>query len=117
MSVLEYASKFMELSHFAAAFVADEKLKMNLFKAVLNPNLEERMSVSQYVCYKDLYDTAANMKRAMKENSIYFSEQRGNKRKGDQRENFYSQANTRGIVGASTTIAYMAPSKPTIYLE
>jgi len=29
MSVLEYASKFMELSHFAPAFVADEILKMN----------------------------------------------------------------------------------------
>ena len=29
MSVLEYASKFMELSCFAPVFIADERLKMN----------------------------------------------------------------------------------------
>jgi len=31
MSALEYASKFIELSHFALAFVANERLKMNCF--------------------------------------------------------------------------------------
>jgi len=45
MSVLEYASKFMELSQFAPAFIADEKLKMNWFEAGLNPTIKERMSV------------------------------------------------------------------------
>jgi len=43
--VLEYASKFMELSRCALAFVADERLKMNRFEAGLNPGIKERMSV------------------------------------------------------------------------
>jgi len=39
MSVLGYASKFIELSQFAVAYVADEKLKMNHFEVGLNqPN-------------------------------------------------------------------------------
>ena len=45
ISVLEYASKFMELFHFTPAFVADERLKMNWFEAGLNPNTEERILV------------------------------------------------------------------------
>jgi len=39
MSVLEYASKFMELSRF------DERLKMNRFEAGLNPTIKERKLV------------------------------------------------------------------------
>ena len=45
MSVLEYALKFIELSRFTPAFVADERLKMNQFEARLNPTIKERMSV------------------------------------------------------------------------
>jgi len=45
MSVLEYTSKFMELSCFAPAFVADERLKMTQFEVGPNPNIKERMSV------------------------------------------------------------------------
>ena len=74
MSVLEYAAKFMELSCFAPAFVANERLKMNLFKARLNPVIKERMSVSQYTSYVDLYDTAINIETAMKERGNYFNE-------------------------------------------
>jgi len=33
MSVLEYTSKFMELSRFTLVFVADKRLKMNTFKS------------------------------------------------------------------------------------
>ena len=43
--MLEYASKFMELSRSAPAFVPDEKLKMNRFEVELNPNIKEKMSV------------------------------------------------------------------------
>jgi len=74
MSILEYASKFMELSRFAPTFVADERLKMNRFEAGLNPTIKERMSVQQYASYVDLYDTAVNVERAMKERSHYFNE-------------------------------------------
>ena len=30
----------MELSHFAPAFIADERIKMNRFEAVLNPTIK-----------------------------------------------------------------------------
>ena len=50
----------MELSRFAPAFVADERLKMNRFEARLNPTIKQRMSVRQYTSYVNLYDTAAN---------------------------------------------------------
>jgi len=88
MSVLEYASKFMELSRFTPAFVADERLKINRFEAGLNPIIKERMSVCQYTSYMDLYDTVINVERAMKEMSNYFNEQQRVKRKGDNRGNF-----------------------------
>jgi len=74
MSVLEYASKFVELSGFSPTFIADERLKMNRFEAGLNPTIKERMSVRQYTSYVDLYDTTVNIERAMKELSNYFHE-------------------------------------------
>jgi len=83
MSVLKYASKFMELSRFAPAFVADKRLKMNQFEVRLNPTIKERMSVHQYTAYVNLYDTSVNVEMAMKERSNYFNEQRATKRKGD----------------------------------
>jgi len=73
----------MQLLRFAPAFVAYERLKMNEFKVVLNPTIKERISVRQYTSYVDLYDTAINIERAMKERSNYFHEQRGVKRKRD----------------------------------
>jgi len=45
MSVLEYASEFMELSGFAPAFVADERLQMNRFEVGLNLGIKERLAV------------------------------------------------------------------------
>jgi len=54
MSVVEYGSKFMELSHFAPDFVADERLKMNRFELGLNPSIKKRMSLRQYAMYVDL---------------------------------------------------------------
>jgi len=41
MGVLECAFKFMELSRFALAYVADKKLMMNRFEVGLNPSLKE----------------------------------------------------------------------------
>jgi len=74
LRVLEYASKFMELSRFSPAFVADERLKMNRFEAELNPIIKERMLVRQYASYVGLYDMVVNVERAMKEWSNYFNE-------------------------------------------
>ena len=83
MSVLEYALKFMELSRFTLAFVVDERIKMNRFEVGLNPTIKERISVRQYTSHINLYDTAINVERAMKEQSNCFNKQRGTKRKGD----------------------------------
>jgi len=88
MSVLEYAFKFIKLSRFTLAFVADEKLKMNLFEPGLNLNIYS-MSVCQYTSYVDLEMTSVNVERAMEERNTYLNEQREIKRKGDQRENFH----------------------------
>jgi len=64
---------------------------MNHFEVWLNPNIKKSMPVHQYTFYMDLYDSTVNMERAMKERKDYFNEQRGIKRKGDQRENFHPQ--------------------------
>jgi len=45
MNVLQYASKFMELSCFAPAYVANETLKTNWFKFRLNHKLKDVVSV------------------------------------------------------------------------
>jgi len=73
MSVFQYASKFMELSRFALAYVADEKLRMNQFEAGLNLSLKEWMSVRRYNLY-DMYDTVVNLKRAMRERNELYNE-------------------------------------------
>jgi len=75
---------------------------MNQFEAGLNPTKKERMSVRQYASYVDLYDTAVDVERAMKERSNYFNEQRGAKRKEDNRYNrgnFQSQEQNRRPAG------------------
>jgi len=40
MSMLEYASKFMKLCHFAPTFITNAKSMMNHFKERLNPYLK-----------------------------------------------------------------------------
>ena len=64
---------------------------MNRFEAGLKATIIERTSVRQYASYIDLYDTAVNIERAMKERSNHFNEQRGTKRKRDNRGNFRPQ--------------------------
>jgi len=92
----------MELLRFTPAFVADERLKMNRFQAILNLIIKERMSVRQYASYIDLYDTTVNVERAMKERSNYFKEQRGTKRKGTTGEASKHRGRTVGPLGVST---------------
>jgi len=116
MSILEYASKFMELSRFAPTFVADERFKMNRFEAGLNPTIKEKMSVHQYTSYVDLYDNAVYVERAMKERSNYLNEQRGLKRKGDQTSNLKNRI--RGLIGTITpTTMHVEASTPTLGLS
>ena len=109
--MLVYASKFMELSCFASAFIADKRLKMNRFETGLNPDIKERMSVHRYASYVDLYDTAVNAVRVIRERSNYFNDQHGIKRKGNQQENSTSKNHTRGLLETITpTITCAGPS-------
>jgi len=84
-TILEYASKFIELSHFALAYIADEKLKMNRFEAKFNPGIKEKMSVRHYTSYENMYDTMVNIEKATKEKNEFYNEQRGMKRSGGHR--------------------------------
>ena len=64
---------------------------MNHFEARLNLDIKERMLARQYTSYVDLYDTAMNVERAIKERNNYFNEQCRIKRKEDQQRSFHSQ--------------------------
>ena len=89
--MLEYASKFIELSRFTPTLIANQRLKMNRFEGRLNPDIKERISVPQCTSDVNLYGTMLNVERAMKERNNYFNEQCRIKRKEDQRWNFHSQ--------------------------
>jgi len=53
MSILQCASKFMELRHIILDYVANETLKMNLVESIL--------LLCQYVhSYQEIYDTTIN---------------------------------------------------------
>ena len=77
-SVVQYASKFMELSHFAAAYMANEILKMIQFEFELNHKLKVTMSVCPYSSYQEMYDTAINLERAHNEREAFFNKQGDN---------------------------------------
>ena len=77
----------MELSQIALAYVADERLKMNQFRAGLNPGLKEKMAVRHYTLYEDMYDITVNVEKATKEKKEFYNEQRGMKSSGDHCRN------------------------------
>jgi len=63
----------------------------------------------------DLYDTAINVERAMKEKKSYFNEQRGIKRKEDQQGTSTLKSHTIGLLGATIpTTMHMEASIQTI---
>ena len=53
---------------------------MNHFEVGLNPGLKEKMLIRHYTSYKDMYDTAVNVERAMKEKNKFYNKQQGIKR-------------------------------------
>ena len=64
MSVLQYASKLMKLSHFAQAYVANETLKTSRFESGLNHKPKVTILVCTYSSYQEIYHTAINVKCA-----------------------------------------------------
>ena len=63
---LEYTSKFIKISHFAIAYVADEKLRVNRFEIELNPRLKEKMSIQHTPHTKTCTTPRSMWKRANK---------------------------------------------------
>ncbi|XP_074278678.1 uncharacterized protein LOC141602275 [Silene latifolia] len=78
MSVMLYATKFMELSRFAPHMVATEELRMNRLERGLGWNLRDRLSTHTCSTYQDMYDKATNAERIINEKDV---KQVGNKRK------------------------------------
>ena len=64
MSVLQYASKFIEVSGYPPTYVAKETLRMNRFES----RLDHKLKVSRYVCtyssYQEMYNVAINVEQA-----------------------------------------------------
>ncbi|XP_074266796.1 uncharacterized protein LOC141590083 [Silene latifolia] len=94
MSVMLYATKFMELSRFAPHMVATKELRMNRFERGLGWNLRDRLSTHTCSTYQDMYDKATNAERIINEKDV---EQVGNKRKFENDRvngrNFYKPPN------------------------
>lgn len=82
MSVLEYASKFMELARFAPHLVDTEERKMEKFERGLTWDLQDRLSTHSCTTYQQLYDKAVNAARVLGQKT---QDQGDNKRKADNR--------------------------------
>ena len=83
MSVLQYASKFTELSRFVPEFVSSERLKMRRFEEGLAFYIRNQLAGQPILTYQELYERAAEVERIKTEfralNSI------SQKRKGIER--------------------------------
>ena len=84
ISVLQYASKFMELICFALGNVANETLKMNWFDSGLNHKLEVAMTISIYSSHQEMYDTIINVEWPHNERGLSLTS-KGIRRKGNGR--------------------------------
>ena len=63
----------MDFTHFTPTYVIDEQLRMNRFKAGLNPDLKEPMSIRHYTLCKEMYDTIVNIERAIRESNEFYT--------------------------------------------
>ena len=106
MSALEYASmsKFMELSCFSPALMANERMKIYCFEVSLNPGIKGRMSVQQYTSYVILYDTTVNMERAMRKEANISTNSTELKGKGINKGTSTSNDRTGGLLKTPTRI-------------
>jgi len=60
MSIMQYASKFIELSRFVPDFVAIERMKMRGFEEGLAFHIRHQLSSQPIHSYQDLYERAVD---------------------------------------------------------
>jgi len=61
MSVMQYASKFPELSRFVPKFVSSERLKMRRFEEDLAFYIRNQLAGQPILTYQELYERAAEV--------------------------------------------------------
>lgn len=67
MSVMQYASKFTELSRFVPEFVSSERLKMRRFEEGLTFHIRNQLGGQPMLTYQELYERAAEVERVKTE--------------------------------------------------
>ena len=63
MTVMQYASRFTELSKFVPEFVSSEKLKMRRFEESLAFYIRNQLARQPILTYQELYERAAEVER------------------------------------------------------
>ncbi|XP_010683714.1 uncharacterized protein LOC104898347 [Beta vulgaris subsp. vulgaris] len=79
MSMLEYATKFIELSRFAPDFVVNERIKSMRFFEGLNSKYQKR--VGPYSTFEELYDQALEQERIEMKDEEFRKRKNGGKSK------------------------------------
>ena len=67
MIVMQYASKFTELSRFVSKFVLSERLKMRRFEEDLAFYIRNQLARQQILTYQELYERVAEVERVKTE--------------------------------------------------
>jgi len=67
MSVMEYAAKFNELSHFAPNQVATEEMKMDHFDQGLRGPIKRMIAGHVFTNFKGMYQRAVKIARVIEE--------------------------------------------------
>ena len=63
MTVMQYASKFTELSRFVPKFVSSERLKMRRFEEGLAFYMWNQLAGQPILTYQELYERAAEVEQ------------------------------------------------------
>ena len=67
MTVMQYASKFTELSRFVPKFLSSEILKMKRFEEGLAFYIRKQLAGQPIWTYQELYERAAKVKRVKRD--------------------------------------------------
>jgi len=67
MTVMQYASKFTELSRFVPEFVSSERLKMRRFEEGLALYIQNQLAGQPILTYQELYERATEVERVKME--------------------------------------------------
>jgi hypothetical protein len=75
MMVIEYATKFLQLSHFGMYLIPNEEKKVKKFKRGLNSGIRIMMSCFNIWDFSQVVDRASIYEESLKENAAKYSDQ------------------------------------------